>query len=79
MNIDVCDVRLINDFTVYKLFIQDSDWEEVQTDGIENDKGFLCSMSNPGKPTYENLEAMAKAFNEVWLIYHYHHIIISLL
>lgn len=43
---------------------EDSDWEEVQTDGIENDKGFLCSMSNPGKPTYENLEAMAKAFNE---------------
>lgn len=70
---------LINELTAYKLFIQDSDWEEVQTDGIENDNEFLCSMSTPGKPTFEHLEAMAKVFNEVWLIYHYYHIIISLL
>ncbi|CAL5189135.1 unnamed protein product [Lathyrus oleraceus] len=43
---------------------EDSDWEEVQTDGIENDKEFLHSVSALGKPSYEHLEAMAKVFNE---------------
>ncbi|XP_061340702.1 uncharacterized protein LOC133287159 isoform X2 [Gastrolobium bilobum] len=45
---------------------EDSDWEEVQADGIENDKEFLYSVSTSasGKPTYEHLEAMAKLFNE---------------
>ncbi|XP_058775498.1 uncharacterized protein LOC131649758 isoform X2 [Vicia villosa] len=43
---------------------EDSDWEEVQTDGIENDKEFLHSVSALGKPTYEHLEAMAKVFSE---------------
>ncbi|KAI5436843.1 hypothetical protein KIW84_023099 [Lathyrus oleraceus] len=41
-----------------------SDWEEVQTDGIESDKEFLHSVSALGKPSYEHLEAMAKVFNE---------------
>ncbi|CAL0308014.1 unnamed protein product [Lupinus luteus] len=41
---------------------EDSDWEEVQADGIEND--YSVSTSNLGKPTYEHLEAMAKVFNE---------------
>jgi hypothetical protein len=70
---------LINELITYELFIQDSDWEEVQTDGLDNDKEFLSSVSALGKPSYEHLEAMAKVFNEVWLIYHYSHIIISLL
>ncbi|XP_045819051.1 importin-9 [Trifolium pratense] len=43
---------------------EDSDWEEVQTDGIDNDKEFLSSVSALGKPSYEHLEAMAKVFNE---------------
>uniref|UniRef100_A0A0R0K8N9 Uncharacterized protein n=1 Tax=Glycine max TaxID=3847 RepID=A0A0R0K8N9_SOYBN len=44
---------------------QDSDWEEVQADGIENDKEFLYSVStSSGKATNEQLEAMAKVFNE---------------
>lgn len=43
---------------------EDSDWEEVQTDGIESDKEFLHSVSALGKPSYEHLEAMAKVFNE---------------
>ncbi|OIW16747.1 hypothetical protein TanjilG_10637 [Lupinus angustifolius] len=41
---------------------EDSDWEEVQADGIEN--AFSVSTSALGKPTYEHLEAMAKIFNE---------------
>lgn len=59
---------LINELTTYKLLFQDSDWEEVQTDGLENDKEFLYSVSSLGKAGYEHLEAMAKVFNEVWLI-----------
>ncbi|XP_004490293.1 uncharacterized protein [Cicer arietinum] len=43
---------------------EDSDWEEVQTDGLENDKEFLYSVSSLGKAGYEHLEAMAKVFNE---------------
>ncbi|XP_057447978.1 uncharacterized protein LOC130739637 [Lotus japonicus] len=45
---------------------EDSDWEEVQTDGIENDREFLYSVSTStsGKPTYEHLEAMAEVFNK---------------
>nr|KYP60291.1 Importin-9 [Cajanus cajan] len=44
---------------------EDSDWEEVQADGVENDKEFFYSMStSSGKATYEHLEAMAKVFNE---------------
>ncbi|KAL5179988.1 Importin-9 [Glycine soja] len=44
---------------------EDSDWEEVQADGIENDKEFLYSVStSSGKATNEQLEAMAKVFNE---------------
>ncbi|KAK7306998.1 hypothetical protein VNO77_39674 [Canavalia gladiata] len=45
---------------------EDSDWEEVRADDIENDKEFLYSVSTSasGKPTYEHLEAMAKVFNE---------------
>ncbi|WJX57864.1 uridine/cytidine kinase [Trifolium repens] len=43
---------------------EDSDWEEVQTDGLDNDKEFLSSVSALGKPSYEHLEAMAKVFNE---------------
>ncbi|XP_028803455.1 importin-9 isoform X1 [Neltuma alba] len=46
---------------------EDDDWEEVQTgDDIENDEEFLSSLSAAasGKPTYEHLEAIAKAFNE---------------
>ncbi|KAH1265533.1 Importin-9 [Glycine max] len=40
---------------------EDSDWEEVQADGIENDKEFLYSVStSSGKATNEQLEAMAK-------------------
>ncbi|TKY45430.1 Importin-9 protein [Spatholobus suberectus] len=45
---------------------EDSDWEEVQADGIENDKELLYSVStSSGKAAYEHLEAMAKVFNEV--------------
>ncbi|RZC24724.1 Importin-9 isoform C [Glycine soja] len=44
---------------------EDSDWEEVQADGIENDKEFLYSVStSSGKATDEQLEAMVKVFNE---------------
>ncbi|CAI8595630.1 unnamed protein product [Vicia faba] len=43
---------------------EDSDWEEVQTDGVENGKEFFHSVSAMGKPTYEHLEAMAKVFSE---------------
>lgn len=55
----------------YERFFQDSDWEEVQTDGIENDREFLYSVSTStsGKPTYEHLEAMAEVFNKVLLSY----------
>ncbi|KAG2377099.1 uncharacterized protein HKW66_Vig0176730 [Vigna angularis] len=43
----------------------DSDWEEVEADGIENDRDFLYSVSSPlGKATDEHLQAMAKVFNE---------------
>ncbi|KAI9085743.1 hypothetical protein K1719_032349 [Acacia pycnantha] len=46
---------------------EDDDWEEVQTgDDVENDQEFISSLSAAasGKPTYEHLEAIAKAFNE---------------
>ncbi|KAK7407626.1 hypothetical protein VNO78_09583 [Psophocarpus tetragonolobus] len=44
---------------------EDSDWEEVQADSIEDDKEFLYSVStSSGKATNEHLEAMAKVFNE---------------
>ncbi|XP_027913924.1 importin-9 [Vigna unguiculata] len=45
--------------------VVDSDWEEVEADGIENDRDFLYSVSSPlGKATDEHLQAMAKVFNE---------------
>lgn len=72
----MCADTLINGLTyLHKLFKQDSDWEEVQTDGIENDKEFIYSVSTSasGKPSYEHLEAMAKIFNEVWLSNSYCH------
>ncbi|KAK7275122.1 hypothetical protein RIF29_16229 [Crotalaria pallida] len=40
---------------------EDSDWEEIQADGIEN---IYSESTALGKPTYEHLEAMAKVFNE---------------
>ena len=56
---------------LYELFIQDSDWEEVQTDGLENDRELLYSVSTStsGKSTFENLEALAKVFDKVLLSY----------
>lgn len=53
------------------LLFQDDDWEEVQRDDVENDQEFISSLSAAasGKPTYEHLEAIAKAFNEVCLAY----------
>ncbi|KAI9085691.1 hypothetical protein K1719_032297 [Acacia pycnantha] len=46
---------------------EDDDWEELQTgDDVENDQEFISSLSAAasGKPTYEHLEAIAKAFNQ---------------
>ncbi|KAL2542771.1 ARM repeat superfamily protein [Abeliophyllum distichum] len=45
---------------------EDSDWEEVETEDAETDQDLLYSASATlhGRPTYEYLDAMAKAFNE---------------
>ncbi|MED6108326.1 hypothetical protein PIB30_118938 [Stylosanthes scabra] len=45
---------------------EDSDWEEVHADTIDNDREFLqsVSVSASGRHNYEHLEAMAKVFNE---------------
>ena len=49
---------------------QDSDWEEVQAEDVEADKDFLYSagVTTSSRPTHEHLEAMAKAFNEVFFV-----------
>lgn len=48
--------------------LQDTDWEEVDTEDAETDQDLLYSASAKlhGRPTYEYLDAMAKAFDEVW-------------
>lgn len=69
---------LVTGNLLYKL-LQDSDWEEVENgDGIEKEQGFLSSVSAAasGKPTYEHLEAIAKAFNEVWLWLTFHNLLV---
>ncbi|MED6125437.1 hypothetical protein PIB30_068517, partial [Stylosanthes scabra] len=45
---------------------EDSDWEEVHADTIDNDRELLqsVSVSASGRNNYEHLEAMAKVFNE---------------
>ncbi|KAK4430148.1 Importin-9 [Sesamum alatum] len=45
---------------------QDSDWEEIQNGDAGDDEDFLYSAdaASHNRPTYEYLDAMAKAFNE---------------
>ncbi|KAL0430056.1 UNVERIFIED_CONTAM: Importin-9 [Sesamum radiatum] len=45
---------------------QDSDWEEIQNGDAGDDEDFLYSAdaTSHNRPTYEYLDAMAKAFNE---------------
>lgn len=53
--------------TFRQLIWQDSDWEEVQNGDGGADEDFLYSAdaTSHNRPTYEYLDAMAKAFNEV--------------
>lgn len=48
--------------------LQDSDWEEIQAEDVETDQDLVISSgaTSFGRPTYEQLEAMAKVFDEVW-------------
>lgn len=48
--------------------MQDSDWEEIQAEDVETDQDLVISSGaiSFGRPTYEQLEAMAKVFDEVW-------------
>ena len=51
---------------------QDSEWEEIQAEDVETDQDLVFSsgVTSFGRPTYEQLEAMAKVFDEVWLKEH---------
>ncbi|KAJ9163429.1 hypothetical protein P3X46_023097 [Hevea brasiliensis] len=43
----------------------ESDWEEIQEGDVESDKNlFSAARTSCGRTTYDQLEAMAKAFNE---------------
>jgi len=46
---------------------QESDWEEIQGGVAESNDSLLSSAAAPsfGRTTYGQLEAMAKAYNEV--------------
>lgn len=45
---------------------EDSDWEEIQAEDVETDQNMVISSgaTSFGRPTYEQLEAMAKVFDE---------------
>lgn len=47
---------------------QDSDWEEVQEADVETDEALILSSSAipRGRPSHDYLDAMAKAFDEVY-------------
>lgn len=50
--------------------LQDSDWEEIHEGDMESEKDLLsAATATPfGRSAHEfHLEAMAKAYNEVWL------------
>lgn len=67
---------------------QESDWEEIQGGVAESNDSLLSSAAAPfGRTTYGQLEAMAKAYNEVnwwnfscsFVVFSPHHVILYFL
>lgn len=53
--------------SLFQFLLQDSDWEEVREGDEETDKDMMyLEGATSNRPTHEHLEAMAKAFNEVF-------------
>ncbi|KAL0424819.1 UNVERIFIED_CONTAM: hypothetical protein Sradi_1016700 [Sesamum radiatum] len=63
--LSVLDCKLKSE-TFSQFIQQDSDWEEIQNGDAGDDEDFLYSAdaTSHNRPTYEYLDAMAKAFNE---------------
>lgn len=59
---------------LWQFISQDSDWEEAQNGDAGNEEALLYSAAatSHSRPSYEYLDAMAKAFNKVYSCLTFH-------